>query len=74
MIRVKYIIFEGNVYSYHSIDTDMSTLLYIDRRVDSVKMRYEYNNTVIMSQLGKGNQMRRAVLWQRVGNISDTCK
>ena len=74
MIRVKYIIFEGNVYSYPSIDTDMSTLLYIDRRVDSVKMRYEYNNTVIMSQLGKVNQMRRAVLWQRVGNISDTCK
>lgn len=74
MIRVKYIIFEGNVYSYSSIDTDMSTLLYIDRRVDSVKMRYEYNNTVIMSQLGKVNQMRRAVLWQRVGNISDTCK
>lgn len=74
MIRVKYIIFEGNVYSYSSVDTDMSTLLYIDRRVDSVKMRYEYNNTVIMSQLGKVNQMRRAVLWQRVGNISDTCK
>ena len=74
MIRVKYIIFGGNVYSYSSIDTDMSTLLYIDRRVDSVKMRYEYNNTVIMSQLGKVNQMRRAVLWQRVGNISDTCK
>lgn len=74
MIRVKYIIFEGNVYSYSSIDTDMSTLLYIDRRVDSVKMRYEYNNTVIMSQLGKVNQMRRAVLWQRVGSISDTCK
>ena len=74
MIRVKYIVFEGNVYSYSSIDTDMSTLLYIDRRVDSVKMRYEYNNTVIMSQLGKVNQMRRAVLWQRVGNISDTCK
>ena len=74
MIRVKYIIFEGNVYSYSSVDTDMSTLLYIDRRVDSVKMRYEYNNTVIMSQLGKVNQMRRAVLWQRVGNISDACK
>ena len=74
MIRVKYIIFEGNVYSYSSVDTDMSTLLYIDRRVDSVKMRYEYNNTVIMSQLGKVNQMRRAVLWQRVGSISDTCK
>ena len=74
MIRVKYIIFEGNVYSYSSIDTDMSTLLYIDRRVNSVKMRYEYNNTVIMSQLGKVNQMRRAVLWQRVGNTSDTCK
>ena len=74
MIRVKDITFEGSVYSYSSIDTDMSTLLYIDHRVDSVKMRYEYNNTVIMSQLGKVNQMRRAVLWQRVGNIIDTRK
>ena len=75
MIRVKYITFEGIAYS--SIDTDMSTLLYIDYLVSTVfptaaKMRYEYNNTVIMSQLGKVDQMRRALLWQRVGNISDT--
>ena len=74
MIRVKDITFEGSVYSYSSIDTDMSTLLYIDRRVDSAKMRYEYNKTVIMSPLCKVNQMRRAVLWQRVGNIIDTCR
>ena len=74
VIRVKDITFAGSVYSYSSIDTDMSTLLYIDRRVDSAKMRYEYNKTVIMSPLCKVNQMRRAVLWQRVGNIIDTRK
>ena len=77
MIRVKYITFEGSVYPYSSIDTDMTTLLYIDHWVGTVacataKMRYEYNKTVIMSQLGKVSQMRRAVLWQRVGIISDT--
>ena len=79
MIRVEYVTFEGSVYPYSSIDTDMTTLLYIDHWIGTAacataKMRYEYKKTVIMSQLGKVHQMRRAVLWQRVGTISDTCR
>lgn len=81
MIKVKRLTYSG-IATYGGMSTglwsnqDMEVMLYIDGSYIRLgtprsRLRYQYHNVVVMTDLEKYPVMSRCVLFQRIGGISD---